>query len=98
MLFRSVFRSAAGAVAGAGPAQSESWILAQQSLSAAVAARAPFTAALADLDARVTAQVRSGGPFVPRAVAAVRDVSTELSALDARQAGELAALQARLQR
>ena len=91
-------RSAAGVVAGAGPAQSESWVLAQQSLSAAIAARAPFTTALGDLDARVAAQIRSGGALVPNSLAALRRLSNELGTIDARQAGELAALQARLQR
>src|SRR5688500_412328 len=51
----SAFTAAAGEAqrlaAAAGAPQSESWVVAQQAVSAAVAARAPTTRALGDIDA-----------------------------------------------
>lgn len=88
--------SAAGLVGGAGAPESESWIVAQQAVSAAIAARAPFTQALGDLDRLITQRVRSSGRLVPRDLAAADAVSAELSAIDRRQAEAIAALQRKL--
>lgn len=91
--------AAADRLAGsAGPAGSESWISAQQALSAAVAAQEPLTRALGDFDAAVAERITSGARLVPQDLAAVRAISADLAALDARQRAALAAVQRRLAR
>lgn len=89
----------AAALAGeAGPSGSESWIAAQQALSAAVAAQAPVTRAIGAFDAAVAERIRSGQRLVPQDIAAVRAIADELTALDGRQRAALASVRARLQR
>ena len=82
--------------AGAGAKQSESWVVAQQALSAAVAARAPTARALGDIDAiAATALARQGG-LAPADLAAIEAAADEVSAIDRRQARLVDSLQARL--
>lgn len=88
--------AASAAAAAAGARESESWIAAQQALSAAVAERAAFTRAVADLDALVAARVRSGGRFVVQDLAVAEAASAELAVIDRRQSAEIARLEARL--
>ena len=89
----------ADALAGsAGAPGSESWISAQQALSAAVAVQAPVTRALGDFDAAVAERIRSGARLVPQDLAAVRAISDDLAALDRRQRAALADVQAKLRR
>ena len=82
----------------AGAPGSESWISAQQALSAAIAAQAPVTRAIGEFDAAVAERIRSGSRLVPQDLAAVRTISSELSALDRRQRGAISSIQARLAR
>jgi len=82
----------------AGAPGSESWIAAQQALSAAVAAQAPVTRAMGDFDAAVSDRIRSGARLVPQDLAAVRAIAADLAALDRRQRSALAAVQAQLAR
>ena len=82
--------------AGAGPAQSESWIDAQQALSALVAARAPVTSAMADLDALAAGRVVASGGLLPGDLAAIRAATDEATAIDQREAELIDRLQARL--
>ena len=88
--------AAATATAAAGPRESESWIAAQQGISAAIAARAAFTAALSDLDQLIALRVRGQERLVPRDLAAADTLAAELRAIDHRQVSAIAALQARL--
>lgn len=88
--------AARAAVAAAGPSGSDGWIAAQQSVSAAIAARAPFVAAMADFDRLVSARIETGGRIVPRDIAAARARAEALTALDERQAAAIDALRARL--
>ena len=89
----------AEALAGsAGAPGSESWISAQQALSAAVAAQAPVTRAIGDFDAAVTERIRSGARLVPQDLAAVRGIASELAALDRRQRAAIASVQRQLAR
>ena len=89
----------AEALAGsAGAPGSESWISAQQALSAAVAAQAPVTRAIGDFDAAVTERIRSGARLVPQDLAAVRAIASELAALDRRQRAAIASVQRQLAR
>jgi hypothetical protein len=82
--------------AAAGPPQSETWIVAQQALSTAVAARAPTTRALGDIDAIAEAQLAQKGGIASADLAAIEAASAEVGAIERRQAQIIDALQARL--
>lgn len=91
-------RRAEAQVGSAGARESESWIAAQQAVSAAIAERAAFARLLGDLDALIAQRVRGGGRLVPRDLAAAQGAAEELAAIDRRQSDTLAAMQRRLQR
>jgi hypothetical protein len=80
----------------AGQPQSESWVLAQQALSTAVAARASTTQALGDIDAIADAQVARHGGIAPADLAAIEAAAAEVGAIDRRQAQVIDQLQARI--
>ena len=82
----------------AGPAQSESWIQAQQAVSGLEGARAASTRALSDVDAIAAARVASGAGLTPADLAAVEAASAELSTVTDRQASIIDQLSARLGR
>ena len=82
--------------AAAGAKQSEGWIVAQQALSAAVAARAPTARALGDIDAIAAMSLASLGGLAPADLAAIEAAAEEVSAIDRRQARLVDALQAQL--
>ena len=82
--------------AAAGPAQSESWIEAQQALSALVAARAPVTKAIADLDALAATRLAASGGMLPGDLAAIQAATTEAAAIGEREAETIDQLQAQL--
>jgi len=94
------FQAAAGEAerlaAAAGPAQSESWIEAQQALSALVAARAPVTKAIADLDALAATRLAASGGILPGDLAAIQAATSEAAAVGQREADVIDRLQARL--
>lgn len=89
---------AEGLAATAGPPGSESWISAQQSLSAAVAAQEPVTRAIGEFDAAVAERIASGTRLVPQDLAAVRSIADDLAAVDRRHRAALASVQRRLSR
>ena len=84
--------------AKAGPPASESWIAAQQALSAAVAAQAPVTRAIGEFDAAIAERIRSGQRLVARDLATARSIADDLARLDSGQRAELAAIQRQLAR
>jgi hypothetical protein len=96
----SAFTAAAGEAqrlaAAAGAPQSEGWVVAQQAVSAAVAARGPLTRALGDIDALAAAALVRRGGIAPADLAAIEGAAAEVSAIDRRQAGTIDALQRRL--
>lgn len=94
--FRDAAARAEPLVAAAGPAHGESWVLAQQAISIAQAARAPTTRALGEVDSiAATAIARSGG--IPAAdLAAIHAAAAGISAMSTAQAAALDALKARL--
>lgn len=77
----------------AGPRQSESWIAAEQLLSAAITERYPVTRALGDIDALTSRSINS---LVPADLANVMAAAREVTAIDIRQAERIAAIQRRL--
>ena len=82
--------------AAAGAPQSESWVAAQQALSAAVAAREPTARALGDIDALGADRLQTAGGLSPADLAAVQSAGAEVGAIDQRQAEAIDALQRRL--
>lgn len=94
--FRSAIGDAERLAAAAGPPQSESWIVAQQALSAAVAARGPTAQALGDIDATAAAALKAKGDLSPAELAAVEAAAAEVGALDGVQSQIIDALQTRL--
>lgn len=94
----AAIEAAVGAVANAGSTGSESWITAQQLVSAAVAARAPFTAALGDLDALLADRVRKGSRLVSQDLLAHQQASEALADIDRRQRARLDSFERELQR
>lgn len=82
--------------AAAGAAANESWIVAQEALSAAVAARAPTVRALADIDALASGRLTDQGGIAPNDLAAIRAAASEVGTIEQRQAATIAAVQRRL--
>ncbi len=80
----------------AGPAQSESWIVAQQALSGLEGARAKTTAALADVDSIASGRIQSGAGLTPADLAAVEAASNELRSAADRQNATIERIGARL--
>ena len=80
----------------AGPQESESWIVAQEALSALVATRAPVTRAIADLDALAAGRIAATGGIPPGDLAAIQAATAEAGAIGQRQAETIDRLQARL--
>lgn len=94
--FQAAVPGAESLAAAAGPAQSESWIAAQQALSALVAARGPVTSAIADLDALAAGRIAGTGGILPGDLDALRAATAEAGAIGQRQAEVIDRLQARL--
>jgi hypothetical protein len=96
----AAFDSAAAAaerLAGnAGLRTSESWIAAQQALTAAIAARAPVTGAVGDIDAIAATALQTKGGIAPNDFAAIQQAAEEVGGLNERQAARIAAIQRRL--
>jgi hypothetical protein len=96
--FHVALGSAERAAAAAGPARSESWVSAQQMLSALEAARAATPKALADIDAVAGEAVAKKGAIGTSDLAAVRGAAEEAGALDRAQRATIARLGSRIGR
>jgi hypothetical protein len=83
-------------VAAAGGTDSESWIAAQQAVSALVGARGPTTRALSDIDAIAAQRLETSGWISPANQAAIAAAASQATAFDQRQAALIETLQARL--
>jgi hypothetical protein len=82
--------------AAAGARQSESWIVAQEALTAAIAARKPTANALGDIDALAATALQKQGGLTPNDLAAINNAGAEVGAIDQRQAERIKAIQRRL--
>ena len=80
----------------AGAPQSESWIAAQEALSAAIAARKPTATALGDIDALGASKLQAQQGLAPNDLAAIEDAAGKVAVLDRRQAERIDAIQRRL--
>jgi hypothetical protein len=80
----------------AGAPQSESWIAAQEALSAAIAARKPTAMALADIDSLAATALQAHGGIAPNDLRAIQSASAEVSGVARAQTDRIAAIQRRL--
>jgi hypothetical protein len=80
----------------AGAPQSESWITAQEALSAAIAARRPTVVALSDIDALGATALQTQGGIAPNDLKAIRDAAAEVSTISRGQTDRLDQVQKRL--
>ena len=80
----------------AGPPQGESWVAAQQALSAAQAARGPTTRALGDIDGIAAAALDQRGGIPPGNLAAIQAAAERVTEIDRRQSARIDAIEARL--
>jgi hypothetical protein len=94
--FQPLASAAEKAVAAAGAPQSESWIVAQQALSAAIAARAPVTRAAADLDSLGAQRIQKLGGIAAADLKAIDAASAKVRAIDEREAAMIKEMQSRL--
>ena len=82
--------------AKAGAPQSESWIAAQEALSAAIAARKPTAMALADIDALGATALQAQGGLAPNDLKAIQGAAAAVAAVARVQTDRIAAIQNRL--
>lgn len=94
--FQAAVPNAEALAAAAGQPESESWIVAQEALSGLVAARAPVTRAIADLDALAATRIAASGGILPGDLAAIEAAVSDAAAIGQRQAELIDRLQARL--
>ena len=96
----AVFDAAASAAerlaSGAGAPQSESWIAAQEALTAAIAARRPTATAIGDIDEIGATALQTQAGIAPNDFAAIKSAAATVSAIDRRQAERVNAIQKRL--
>ena len=81
---------------GAGSPQTESWVAAQQALSAAQAARGPTTRALGDIDGLAAAALEQRGGIPAGNLAAIQAAAEQATEIDRRQSARIDAIEARL--
>ncbi|HET7709926.1 MAG TPA: hypothetical protein VFK50_10430 [Sphingomicrobium sp.] len=94
--FHSAATEAERLADSAGDPQSESWVVAQQALSVAVAAREPVTKALGDIDGIGSAELASKGSISPADQAAIAAAAAAVGNIDRRQAARIDQIQRRL--
>ena len=94
--FRAAADEAERLAAGAGDPQSESWVVAQQALSGAIAARAPVTKALGDIDAIAAGELARRGGMAPADQTAVASAGAQVGEIDRGEAAVIDRIQRRL--
>lgn len=94
--FEPAVANAERLASSAGQRQSESWIAAQEALSAAVAARKPTAMALSDIDALGANALQQQGGIAPNDLSAIQSASAEVSKIANGQTDRIDAIQRRL--
>ena len=94
--FETAIATARNAAEGAGPRESESWIVAQEALSAAVKAREPAAMAIGEIDSIGAELLVAQGGLAPADLAAIENAAATVGAISRAQAEAIAAVQARL--
>jgi len=80
----------------AGTPQSEGWILAQEALTGAIAARKPTAQALGDIDEMAATALQTQRGIAPNDLAAIQRAASEVGAIDNNQSQRIDAIQKRL--
>jgi hypothetical protein len=97
-LFQPLAARALELADAAGPKESETWIVAQQALSAAVAARSPVTAAVGDIDALGAGRIQKLGGIAAGDLMAIGAAAAKVGGIDDRENASIEAIQAKLAR
>lgn len=95
-LFQAAADDARRLASAAGPPESESWVVAQQALSVAVAARAPVARAIAEIDSLGAERIQAQQGIAAANLRAILAAAAEVSAIDRRQSATVTGLQAEL--
>jgi hypothetical protein len=95
-VFESIASHAESLAAGAGGRQSDSWVVAQEALSQAVAARDTTASAMGNIDELGSTMLQSQGGLAPNDLEAIQKAGAEAAALDQLQASRIKAIQDRL--
>ena len=94
--FAAAIGDAERLASSAGAPQSESWIAAQEALSAAIAARKPTAFALSNIDGLGARVLRAQGGIAPNDLKAIEQAAAEVSAMASAQTDRIDAIQKRL--
>lgn len=94
--FQSAAAQAERLAAAAGAPQGESWVVAQEALSAAVAARGPVGNAVGNVDEVGASALRNQGGIAPNDLAAIKSAAAEIGEIDRREAARIKTIQDRL--
>lgn len=94
--FGSAVSQAERLAASAGAPRSESWIAAQEALTAAIAARKETATALGDIDEIGATALQTQHGIAPNDLSAIQRAAAEVGSLDRAQAGRIDAVQRRL--
>ncbi|HMC91744.1 MAG TPA: hypothetical protein VKI45_04720 [Allosphingosinicella sp.] len=95
--FTQAYEAAAAAVAKAGAPGSDSWVIAQEAVSRAVAAQAPLARISGELDDYAAARARQT-PLAPADIERLHAATAEVERLAAEQAARIRRLEASLTR
>jgi hypothetical protein len=82
--------------AAAGAPQSESWIAAEEALTAAIAAQKPTATALGDIDAIAATELQTQRGIAPNDLEAIKQAQSLVGSLEERQAERIRAVQRQL--
>jgi hypothetical protein len=96
--FQPAAETASRLASAAGAAESESWVLAQQALSVAIAARAPVARAAGDVDSLAARRVKEFGGIGAADLRAIQAASQEIGDIDRSEAARVSEIQAQLRR
>jgi hypothetical protein len=94
--FQAAADQAERLAANAGAPQSENWVVAQEALTAAVAARGPVGTALGNIDALGATALQTQKGIAPKDLAAINSAAAMVTAIDEREAARVKAIQDRL--
>jgi hypothetical protein len=94
--FRPLADNALRLAEAAGEKGSESWIVAQQALSSAVAARAPVARAVAEIDSLGAARIQKLGGIGAADLKAIQSAAARVAEIDDREASAIDRIQARV--
>ena len=96
--FSPLIEHARDLAGSAGAKESESWVVAQQALSAAVGARLPVTSAVGDIDALGAQRVQTLGGIGAADLKAIDSAAARVAEIDGREAAAIDTVQKRLAR